>query len=73
VHCFSAEEPDRLRGPNLDGAWFDEIAACPLAEPVFANLQMALRIAGPKGDAPRLVVSTTPRPLPLLRQLMHDP
>jgi phage terminase large subunit-like protein len=53
--CFSAEEPDRLRGPTLDGAWLDELAACPLAEPVLANLQMCLRIAGPKGDALRLV------------------
>ena len=73
AHCFSAEEPDRLRGPNLDGGWFDEIAACPLAEAVMDNLQMALRLPGPKGDAPRLVVSTTPRPLPLLRRLHVDP
>ena len=73
AHCFSAEEPDRLRGPNLDAAWFDEIAACPLAEAVMDNLQMALRLPGPKGDAPRLVVSTTPRPLPLLRRLYADP
>jgi phage terminase large subunit-like protein len=73
AHLFSAEEPDRLRGPNLDGYWADELAAWQAPEGLWSNLQMALRLPGPRGDAPRGVVSTTPRPIPLLRSIMKAP
>ena len=38
-------------------------------------LQLALRIPGPKGDAPRVVISTTPKPSPLLKSILiaHQP
>ena len=71
AELFSAEEPDRLRGPNLDGAWCDELAAWPEPASVWNMLQLALRVPGPLGDRPAAVVSTTPRPLPLLRTI-HD-
>jgi len=70
AHLFSAEEPERLRGPNLDGAWFDEIVASPNAAAVWDMLQFALRIPGPLGDAPRVIVSTTPKPIPILRSII---
>ena len=70
VHLFSAEEPDRLRGPNLDGAWVDELAAMSNASDCWDMLQMALRIPGPLGDAPCCVVSTTPKSVPILKQIM---
>ena len=73
AHLFSAEEPERLRGPNLDGAWFDEIAACQNAAAVWDMLQFALRIPGPLGDAPRVIVSTTPKPIPILRAILKAP
>ena len=74
ANLFSAEEPGRLRGPNLDGAWLDEIAAWEHSpEAVWDNLQLALRIPGPLGDPPRAVISTTPKPMPLLRAILADP
>ncbi len=60
---YSAEEPDRLRGPSHHWAWADEIAAWQYAEEVWDMLMMTLRL----GDRPRVVVSTTPRPIDILR------
>ena len=72
-HTFSAEEPDRLRGPNFDAAACDEITSWANAEDTWNNLQLALRVPGPKGDAPRAVIATTPRPLPVLKAIMASP
>jgi phage terminase large subunit-like protein len=66
---FSAEDPDSLRGPQFDGAWGDEIAAWSKPEAVMDTLRPALRL----GEDPRLVLSTTPRPLPVLKSLIADP
>jgi hypothetical protein len=65
---FSADEPERLRGPEHDGAWCDELAAWryPAA---FDNLLLGLRI----GPDPRLCVTTTPRRVPLVMRLLDDP
>jgi hypothetical protein len=65
---FSADEPDRLRGPQHDAAWCDELAAWryPAA---FDNLLFGLRL----GDDPRLCVTTTPRPVRLVVDLINDP
>jgi predicted phage terminase large subunit-like protein len=65
---FSAEEPQRLRGPQHDLAWCDELAAWryPAA---WDMLMFGLRL----GDDPRVVVTTTPRPIKLIRTLLADP
>ena len=62
---FSADEPDRLRGPNHDLAWADELAAWryPAA---WDMLIFGLRI----GARPRAVVTTTPRPITLVKNLI---
>ncbi len=62
--CYSADEPDRLRGPQHDFAWCDELAAWryPAA---WDMLMLGLRL----GDRPRVVVTTTPRPKALIRDL----
>ena len=73
VHLFSAEEPDRLRGPNLDGLWIDELTSMANANECWDMAQMALRITGPKGDAPACVITTTPKPSPLLKMIMASP
>lgn len=70
AHLFSSEEPDRLRGPNLDGAWGDELTSWANQADTWDMLQMALRVPGPLGDAPRAVVSTTPKMQPLLKQVI---
>lgn len=68
-HLCSAEEPERLRGLNLDGAWCDEIVTWGKCEYAWDVLSMAIRVDGPLGDAPRIVCSTTPKPIPLIRSL----
>lgn len=68
AEVFSATEPDGLRGPQFDAAWCDELAKWPEPEKAWDMLQLALRL----GENPRAVVTTTPRPIPLLRQLIED-
>ncbi|HLJ62152.1 MAG TPA: terminase family protein [bacterium] len=63
--AFSADEPDLLRGPQHDLAWADELAAWEKPDEVWANLMLGLRLG-----AARCVVSTTPRPIPLIRDLV---
>ena len=62
---FSATEPDRLRGPQFHRAWCDELAAWRYPE-AFDQLMFALRL----GEKPQCVITTTPKPTPLIRQLM---
>jgi predicted phage terminase large subunit-like protein len=66
---FSSEEPDRLRGPNHDLAWCDELAIWSNQDAVWAMLMMTLRI----GARPRVFVSTTPKPSKLLKELLARP
>jgi phage terminase large subunit-like protein len=66
---FSAEDPDSLRGPQFDLAWGDEIAAWPQPDAVLDMLRPALRV----GDDPRMVLSTTPRPIAAVKRLLVDP
>ena len=73
AYLLSSEEPDRVRGPNLDGFWGDELTSWANAQACWDNLQFALRITGPKGDAPAGVISTTPKRHALLRAVMADP
>jgi phage terminase large subunit-like protein len=65
--AFSADEPDRLRGPNHDLAWADELAAWRYSD-AWDQLMLGLRI----GDHPRVVVTTTPRPTELIRRLARS-
>lgn len=65
---YSADEPDRLRGPQHDAAWTDELAAWRYPE-AWDQLMFGLRL----GTDPRVVVTTTPRPTPLIRQLISLP
>ena len=63
---YSAEEADRLRGPQHDCLWADELAAWPNAQGVWDMAMMGLRL----GKHPRAIVTTTPKPIPLLRALL---
>lgn len=68
---YSAEEPERLRGPQHHRAWCDELGAWPkkTGPEVFDNLIMGLRL----GDDPRIVVTTTPRTTQLVRTILANP
>lgn len=67
---FSAAEPDSLRGPQFSHAWCDELAKWEsrAAGPAWDNLQMGLRLGG----APRVVATTTPRDVRLVRRLLDE-
>jgi len=65
---YSAEEPERLRGPEHDAAWCDELAAWQYREDTWDMLQFTLRA----GDNPQVVITTTPKPFELLRTLLKD-
>jgi phage terminase large subunit-like protein len=66
---YSAEEPDRLRGPQHEAAWCDELCAWGKQEDTWDMLNFGLRL----GSKPRTFVSTTPRPQPLLKSLLAMP
>jgi len=65
---YNATEPDQLRGPQHDAAWCDELAKWQYAQDSWDQLQFGLRL----GDHPRTVITTTPRPIPLIRKLVAD-
>lgn len=67
--CYSADEPDRLRGPQHHYGWFDELAAWRYLQAAWDMAQLGMRL----GDHPQICVTTTPRPLPLIKQLLKDP
>lgn len=66
---YNAVEPDQLRGPQHDLAWCDELAKWRYAQETWDMLQFGLRL----GDDPRQVITTTPRPIGLLKAIMADP
>lgn len=69
AQAFSAEDPDALRGPQFHAAWADEFCAWPKPAETLAMLRFGLRL----GSDPRLVVTTTPRPIRALRNLIAEP
>jgi phage terminase large subunit-like protein len=71
--CFTADEPDSLRGPQFTHAWGDEVAAwrqTPDAAGMtaFDNLRVGTRL----GSNPKIMVTTTPKRVPLLYQLLNE-
>jgi phage terminase large subunit-like protein len=67
--AFSGANPDALRGPEHDFAWCDELAKWRYPQATWDNLMLGLRL----GEKPRVLVTTTPRPIALVRQLASDP
>jgi phage terminase large subunit-like protein len=78
--AYAAEAPGRIRGPQHDGAWCDELTKWKnlqkkdeRGDTALSNLRMGLRMLGPKGASPRLVVTTTPRPIRIFKALIAEP
>jgi Uncharacterized conserved protein len=69
AQIFSSEDPEALRGPQFHYAWCDELAKWKHPEDTFDMLQFGLRL----GHDPRQLVTTTPRPVPILKRLIADP
>jgi phage terminase large subunit-like protein len=68
ARLFSADEPERLRGPQCEAFWADELAAWRFLQEAWDNLQFGFRL----GNDPRGIITTTPKPLPLLKDLIAD-
>ena len=65
IQTFSADTPDSLRGPQFNYAWTDELAAWQY-EDTWNQLQFGLRL----GEHPQTVITTTPRPTKLIKDLV---
>lgn len=68
AYTYSADEPDRLRGPQHDAAWCDELASWRYTQ-TYDMLQFGLRL----GTKPRKVITTTPRPTQIVKEIMNHP
>lgn len=68
IHTFSAEEPEQLRGPQFHKAWVDELAKMRYQREVWDMLSFCMRL----GKRPQVVITTTPRPTSLMRELVKD-
>lgn len=69
AETFSADEPERLRGPQCSHFWADELAAWRFLRDSWDNLQFGWRV----GDDPRGFISTTPKPVDVLREIIAAP
>ena len=65
---FSGDSADGLRGPEHDFAWCDELAKWRQAEDAWMNLRFGLR----RGPRPRALVTTTPKPIDVLKRMMAE-
>lgn len=66
---YNATEPDQLRGPQFDCAWGDEMAKWRYARETWDQLQFGLRL----GLHPRQIITTTPRSIPILKEILAAP
>lgn len=65
---YSADHFEQLRGPQFDAVWIDELAKFRYPEEAWSQLMLALRL----GTDPRCIVTTTPRPIPLIEKLLKS-
>lgn len=65
---YNAVEPDQLRGPQHAAAWCDELCKWQYAQDTWDQLQFGLRI----GDSPQTCITTTPRPILLLKNIIKE-
>jgi phage terminase large subunit-like protein len=65
---YSSIEPDSLSGGNFDTAWIDELAKYGYPDELWENIEMAVR----EGDSPRICITSTPKPIKLVKDLCMD-
>lgn len=68
IFLYSAEKPEKFRGPQFHGAWLDEFPKWKRLHEAWDQLNMGVRLPLP-GDRPRILISTTPRPSRLLKDI----
>jgi phage terminase large subunit-like protein len=65
---YGADHFEHLRGPQFDAVWIDELAKFRYPDEAWSQLMLALRL----GADPRCIVTTTPRPIPLIEKLLKN-
>ena len=65
---YLLKETDQLRGPQHGFVWIDELAKMRYPKEVWDNMELGLRL----GDKPQVIVTTTPRPIPIIKMLQED-
>ena len=68
AHIFSSHAYNKLRGPQFDAAWVDELAKFKYPEDTMEQLNFALRC----GKEPRIIITTTPQSIDLLREIVNE-
>lgn len=68
AQMFSAEEPERLRGPQCDTFWADELCAWQKMQETWDMLMFGFRL----GKNPQGCITTTPKPVPLIKEILAD-
>ncbi|MDH5796921.1 MAG: terminase family protein [Paracoccaceae bacterium] len=68
AYGYVGNEPSQLRGPEFDTAWVDEFAKYRYARELWDMLQFTMR----SGTDPRTLITTTPRPIPVLKEILAD-
>lgn len=66
---YSGDEPDQVRGPSHDRSWIDELAKFKYPQAIWDNLMFGLR----EGEDMRILITTTPRPIPIIKNILSDP
>ncbi len=66
---YNATEPDQLRGPQHGAAWVDELAKFRYMQATWDQLLFGLRL----GEHPQVLITTTPQPKPLIKELVNNP
>lgn len=69
AYLFSADRYDSLRGPQFDGAWIDEFAKFRYPQETWDQLSFSLRL----GENPQVVITTTPRAIEIIQDMVDDP
>ena len=67
IYLLGGDAPEKLRGPQFDTVWIDEFAKFQNPKELWAQIELSLRMS----KNPRCIITTTPRPIPLLHQLLE--
>ncbi|MBA4249099.1 MAG: ATP-binding protein [Candidatus Puniceispirillum sp.] len=69
VELYGGNRPERLRGPQFDAVWIDEIAKFQNPEILYDQIRLCLRL----GPSPKCIITTTPKPTDFIKKLVDDP
>ena len=69
---YSGEDPEMVRGVSSELIWWDEAAQSPKSQEIYDMAMMTLREIPPSGLNPQMLITTTPKPTPLLKNIIES-